>query len=94
LGTPPAVHVILVLKTFDNFAWNRPPWLVGALHRRKTKKAGVAEHLRVFDHVGLLVNQPPSTNRAAFVQVVRRHREAAALRAALPDAFDNIAQGP
>ena len=27
----------------------------------RTKKADVAEHPQVFDHVGLLVNQPPGT---------------------------------
>jgi len=27
----------------------------------RTKKADVAEHPRVFDHVGLLVNEPPDT---------------------------------
>jgi hypothetical protein len=26
----------------------------------KTKKAGVAEHPKVFDHAGLLVNEPSS----------------------------------
>ena len=27
----------------------------------RTKKADVAEHPQVFDHVGLLVNEPPGT---------------------------------
>jgi hypothetical protein len=27
----------------------------------ETKKADVPEHLKVFDHVGLLVNEPPGT---------------------------------
>ena len=27
----------------------------------RTKKADVAEHPEVFDHVGLLVNEPPGT---------------------------------
>jgi hypothetical protein len=30
---------------------------------RAIKKADVAEHLEVFDHVGLLVNEPPGTAR-------------------------------
>ena len=29
--------------------------------RSRTKKADVAEHPEVFDHVGLLVNEPPGT---------------------------------
>ena len=28
---------------------------------KKTKKADVAEHPEVFDHVGLLTNEPPGT---------------------------------
>ena len=28
-------------------------------HRERNKKADVAEHPEVFDHVGLLVNEPP-----------------------------------
>jgi hypothetical protein len=32
-----------------------------ALKRVKKKKADVAEHPKVFDHVGLLSNEPPGT---------------------------------
>ena len=35
--------------------------------RRATKKADVAEHPQVFDHVGLLVNEPPGTAELLFV---------------------------
>src|SRR4029453_11497815 len=38
----------------------------------KPKKADVAEHPEVFDHVGLLVNKPPGTGRGALQLVVRR----------------------
>jgi hypothetical protein len=30
-------------------------------HSQERKKADVAEHPKVFDHVGLLVNEPPGT---------------------------------
>jgi len=33
---------------------------------RRKKKAGVVEHLGVFDHVGLLVNEPPGTAGLPF----------------------------
>jgi len=33
----------------------------------KTKKADVAEHLEVFDHVGLLTNEPPGTAELLFI---------------------------
>ena len=52
----------------------------------RTKKADVAEHSKVFDHVGLLLNQPPDANRAAFLLVVRRPREATGYRL-FPDPF-------
>jgi len=29
--------------------------------RQEQKKADVAEHPKVFDHIGLLVNKPPGT---------------------------------
>jgi hypothetical protein len=32
-----------------------------ALQAALTKKADVAEHPRVFDHVGLLIDEPPGT---------------------------------
>jgi len=33
----------------------------------KTKKADVAEHAIVFDHVGLLVNEPSSQAELLFI---------------------------
>jgi hypothetical protein len=33
----------------------------------KTKKADVAEHPRVFDHVGLLINELPGTAGLPFI---------------------------
>jgi hypothetical protein len=33
----------------------------------KAKKADVAEHPEVFDHVGLLVNEPPGTAGLPFI---------------------------
>jgi len=34
---------------------------------RKTKKADMAEHPKVFDHVGLLVNEPPGGTGLLFI---------------------------
>jgi len=42
-----------------------PTWSQLLFHGR-TKKADVAEHSKVFDHVGLLANQPPGPCRDAF----------------------------
>jgi len=33
----------------------------------ETKKADVMEHPKAFDHVGLLVNQPPGTAGLLFI---------------------------
>jgi hypothetical protein len=33
----------------------------------RTKKADVAEHPEVFDHVGLLINEPPDTAGLLFI---------------------------
>jgi hypothetical protein len=33
----------------------------------KTKKADVAEHPKVFDHLGLLVNKPPGKAELLFI---------------------------
>jgi hypothetical protein len=41
--------------------WLRPP------RDAETKKAAVVEHPEVFDHVGLLVNEPPGTARLPFI---------------------------
>jgi hypothetical protein len=38
----------------------------------RIKKTGVIEHLRVFDHAGLLANEPPGLSRAALHLVFRR----------------------
>jgi hypothetical protein len=41
---------------------NPPPiYMISLPATPKTKKADVAEHLKVFDHVGLLFNEPPDT---------------------------------
>lgn len=39
---------------------------------QKTKKADVAEHPQVFDHAGLLVNEPPKHARVALYLVIRQ----------------------
>ena len=36
-------------------------------YSKTTKKADVAEHPKVFDHVGLLVNEPPGTAGLLFI---------------------------
>jgi hypothetical protein len=44
------------------------PFLVAEVPRHgKTKKADVAEHPRVFDHVGLLFNEPPGRAGLLFI---------------------------
>jgi len=35
------------------------PWSLQQFHDTKTKKTDVLEHPKVFQHVGLLINQPP-----------------------------------
>src|ERR1700677_5054842 len=40
----------------------------------KTKKADIAEHLRVFPHVGLLVNKPSSYAGVPFVKSSNNHQ--------------------
>jgi hypothetical protein len=37
----------------------------------RTKKADVAEHPKVFGHVGLLFNEPPGQSRVALHMVIR-----------------------
>jgi hypothetical protein len=37
------------------------------VHLLTTKKADVVEHPKVFDHVGLLINEPPSKAGLFFV---------------------------
>jgi hypothetical protein len=44
------------------FQWGFSPLLPKIVRPSKTKKADVAEHPKVFDHVGLLSNKP--TGRA------------------------------
>jgi hypothetical protein len=40
----------------------------------ETKKADVAEHPKVFHHVGLLFNEPPGPSRVAPYLVIRKLR--------------------
>src|SRR5208282_848914 len=44
----------------------------------ENKKAGVAEHPKVFCHVGLLTNEPPRHSRAALYLVIRQTRSTVA----------------
>jgi hypothetical protein len=37
------------------------------LAQPRTKKTGVVAHPKVFDHVGLLVNEPPGTAGLPFI---------------------------
>jgi hypothetical protein len=39
--------------------------------RLQTQKADVTEHPEVFHHIGLLVNEPPGTDRGALYLVIR-----------------------
>jgi hypothetical protein len=39
----------------------------GCDHTTETKKADVSEHLEMFAHVGLLVNEPPGTAGLPFI---------------------------
>ena len=39
----------------------------GARRPPRTKKADVAEHRKVFDHVGLLTNEPPGSAKLLFI---------------------------
>jgi hypothetical protein len=39
----------------------------GVVSSSRTKKADVAEHPKVFDHVGLLFDEPPSTAGLLFI---------------------------
>jgi hypothetical protein len=45
-------------------SWGFSPLLPKIVRPSRTKKADVAEHPKVFDHVGLLFNQP--TGRAGL----------------------------
>ena len=49
------------------FAFGRGRRLGRCLALQKTKKADVAEHPMVFDHVGLLFNEPPGTAGLFFI---------------------------
>jgi len=42
------------------------PGILAAVPQHR-KKADVAEHLEVFDHVGLLTNEPPGTAELLFI---------------------------
>jgi hypothetical protein len=39
----------------------------------ENKKAGAAEHPKVFDHVGLLFNEPPGKAELFFIQSSDKH---------------------
>jgi hypothetical protein len=41
--------------------------LVANVSRHQKKKADVTEHPQVFDHVGLLINEPPGTAELLFI---------------------------
>jgi len=43
------------------------PWSLRLSRNTENKKADVAEHLEVFDHVGLLTNEPPGTAELLFI---------------------------
>ena len=62
------------------------PWVVQPrYHLQKPKKTDVAEHPKAFHHVGLLVNEPPGTDRAALYIVIRKFR----LKTCVPPAEDS-----
>jgi hypothetical protein len=41
--------------------------IASVFHRQEQKKADVADHPKVFDHVGLLTNEPPGTAGLLFI---------------------------
>ena len=45
------------------------PWCLRphGVNRKRNKKADVAEHPEVFDHVGLLANEPPGSAGLPFI---------------------------
>jgi len=54
----------------DAAPWRPVVLAVGWLppsHAAETKKADVVENPKVFDHVGLLVNEPPGTAGLLFI---------------------------
>jgi hypothetical protein len=52
------------------------------LHSQERKKADMAEHAKVFHHVGLLVNEPPGMGRVALYLVIRQKHWKVAIRRA------------
>jgi hypothetical protein len=56
------------------------PLFVADARASETKKADVAEHPQVFDHVGLLIDGPPGLSRVAPHLVFRRFVRPAARR--------------
>src|ERR1700733_6602823 len=48
------------------------PLFIADARASETKKADVAEHPQVFDHVGLLIDGPPGLSRVAPHLVLRR----------------------
>jgi hypothetical protein len=47
--------------------WDAAVQFHGNRHAAAQKKADVAEHPKVFDHVGLLVNEPSSQAEVLFI---------------------------
>jgi len=43
------------------------PGILAAVPQHRKQKADVAEHLEVFDHVGLLTNEPPGIAELLFI---------------------------
>ena len=56
------------MQTNDDATWT-VSFLMSVAPQKKTD---VAEHPEVFDHVGILVNEPPRQDRVALCLVIRR----------------------
>ena len=56
VSNPPPMYMI----TLPFEIGPEPPSVVAAVPQHGNRKADVAEHPKVFDHVGLLVNEPPA----------------------------------
>ena len=55
VSSPPPMYMMYLPFLRPKF----PPWSLQQFRDTKTKKADVLKHPKVFQHVGLLVNQPP-----------------------------------
>jgi hypothetical protein len=75
---PPEVRqdgiICLVEQGFNPAIHDKSPFLnlgrssvVAGSHNAENKKADVAEHPKVFDHAGLLSNEPPGTAGLLFI---------------------------